>query len=200
MDKYKELYDYSEAIAKRYYRFYAKEFLANAMDIDDLMQESKITVWQTIEKYKNKSIPELKKLISQAVGWKLNYFRLISPSVSYKFINLHELLEDVDKYYGDLGEINNEESNYNMNEDEEISICQIDNTMDIPVEPSGEQETTMILEELKEICSPKLYDMLYKIHIEGRTCDSVGKIYGLTRQGINVFIKREVKKLRKYLK
>jgi len=198
MKQYEELFNYSEAIAKRYFRFYTKEFLANAMDLDDLMQESKIATWQTIEKYKHKTLEELKKIIGQAVGWKLNVLRLSSPAVSYKFINLYEFLENTEKY-GELIDTENEESNYNVDEDEEITMCSMDKIGELVYEPQkGVDEAIELLDEVKEKCSTKLFDILYKKYIEERTDDEIGKIYGMTRQGVNIYLKREVKKIKKY--
>lgn len=198
MDKYKELYDYSEAIAKRYFRFYAKSFLSNAMDIEDLMQEGKITVWQTIKKYTGKSVPELKKLVGQAVGWRLNYFRLLSPSVSYKFINLYDLLEH-DTKYDELSDTKNEESNFNMEEEDEITIYQTDKMMELPMKSEGIlEESNGVLDDLEELCSKEMYDILYKYFIEERTLEDIGKIYNLTKQGVKFLIRDELKRLKKY--
>lgn len=69
------LYQYSERVAKVYSKFYTQDFKYKGYELEDIKQEFKLVAFELMNKYKNKSYGELKKIFSQAAVWKINILR-----------------------------------------------------------------------------------------------------------------------------
>ena len=131
--KEKELYKSSTYVAQRYYHIYKREFFQKGFDLDDVMQEAKIVVFEMYNKYKDKTFTELKKICNQAIGWELNMLLKTKTPFILTF-------------------------------EEEIYV---------PPKMLG-KKPSLLFEVLKQHCSEKEYNILFKKFQEDKTNETIG--------------------------
>lgn len=170
MNGYSEIFNVAERTARKYFRYYEK-FLLPFQDINDIIQESHLTVFETITRYKDKEKEEIFKLCNQAVGWKLKKI------VGYAR-NHQTLLED------DL----------NLTEEE---IYDTDTVLSLL--SNGTKEKKFNVEELIAVLSEREYEILKSMVFERRTNREIAESQNCSKQMINSIYHRALNKIRKYL-
>lgn len=190
---FQQIFEVAEFTAKKYYGYYKKIFVANNYDIDDLVQEAKVTVVETIKKYSTgryKFIPkgqfkpsnngiiytdynDIFKLSNQAIGWRLK-----------------NLLDEC-------------KCHLTVFEQESATP-----TRDLAFPITLNEETTSIefpdninfkFEELHIILTDKEYEVLYEFFHNKNTNEQIGKKYKCSKQRINKIYKEALLKVKNYL-
>lgn len=207
------LYNYSELIVKKYLRFYWNVFLKGGLDADDLNQEAKIVVWNMCNKYKEKPFNEKKKIVSKAVGNRLNVLRKDAGKIMNFMEDNEEEEKDILSYdEGDRIVINSVVDR----EDEYDFISMDSNNIDFLIDKRKPPEIS--LSEIRELCSmnkiknyfeeeggrefsikDNLFYIIFKVFFEKQTYREVGEDFGVSRQRIEQILKKLLSEFKKYI-
>lgn len=195
---YKEIFDVAEFTARKYFNHYRNIFLATNFESDDLIQESRIKVLETLNRYsqgqykilpKNtinrppnngviyKTYDEVFASSNQAVGWKLknilekckNELKVFKLDENNKRVETKDLLFPVSLIEEMIPSVN------------------------IP------DNIKFKFEELHIVLTDKEYDIIYDIFYKGRTHDSIAKSYKCSRQYITKIYTQAMRKIKNYL-
>ena len=79
-----------------------------------------------------------------------------------------------------------------------IEIEMKEDFLEVPAPSKNIEHELMMKELVKEACSPKEEMMIYKIYVEGYTCEALGKEMNLSRQRVSKVMKEILQKMRKY--
>lgn len=202
------LYKYSEQIAKKYIRYYKGIYRNKVLDYDDIKQEAYIVVWKVLKKFENtKSFSDLKRLISNAVGDRLNILRIKCKS-----------------FKGIASFSNSIEENDDEEKDSEETLSNSEYTDEVITENRGidSYKLQITMEEVKKLCelpeikkffgtsirknpdsfytdnSKILYLLIQRYFVEGFSCKEIGKEFDLSDAGVSRLIKKLLRLLKKY--
>lgn len=187
----REHYHYGEIIAKRYMKFYYFLFKKEGFELEDLVQESRITIWQIYKKFNEKPKEELKKLISKAVGYRLNTIRRnLKNNITFQPLNTN------------LDTDNNDINNTLLEkEDGEIEEKCLEDTISPETLPQSIDYEGTIKEYCyiqKKIKTAKLYDILLKKLKETKTLKEIAQEVGLSIQRVSVILKTVLPEIKEY--
>ena len=170
--------------------FYAKNRLLCAtasFGVDDLKQEAKIYAWKMWQKNVGLDKEHLSKLVSKAATWRMKSLRAFAMLVKAKL---------------ELKGFNEKEINWN-------GIKRVQDFWDgFSKEPRGGQKyfylrnkrlytEEMLKYDLKKVCNDIEYRVLCEYFLNDRTLEEIGKLLGMSRQGVRWQFneaKRKVKK------
>lgn len=174
MDTFIKLRQCVQKFIKSYYFKNETLFLNNALSLKDLISESDMIIRIIIndDKYKDKPLEELKKIVYTAVKWKLG--NLAKDSFNYG-----RLIQHLTKFYECTNrEYNIVDSSENADEQRLYNLSTIKNDFEYP---------EILLDDLKKqgICSNEEYKMIRKKFWEGKTYSVIGKEHNLTKGRIS---------------
>lgn len=205
--EFQEIFDVGEYTAKKYWGCYSEVFIANNYDSEDLVQEIKIVILESIQKFTTgdyKLIPysmtkpldngkiyitknDIFKLSNLAIGWRLKNIlkdckRKLTIETPIEKLIFEELNEqDEDK------------------KDEKDEVLSIPVTLKEELIPQVRIKNYFNFGELRGVLTDKEYDVLFSIFNDGSTLREIGVKYSCSKQRIGAIYKKAMKKAKSYL-
>ena len=205
-NEYKDMFDYSEILVKRFYRVYKKSYEMKGWAKEDLLQEIKMIIFKLVNSFLKKQ--SQKVVISSSNSYlnelKKEFQRNKLSNICRKFTVL-TLLRIKEKRWSDALKHASEsvDINYNTVLDEvdgfEESQDKLPFTLENNIFASVQPEVPpFMFEDLKAKLNPTEYTILYKYYKENCTLEEIASIVHMTKQGVLFYRKKAEKKLKKY--
>jgi RNA polymerase sigma factor (sigma-70 family) len=188
----RNLYETNNHIIRRFYRTYRNYCFKFGYDLEDLIQEVWIEIWQrTLKKHSYKDETHLKALITKEIKWALTKFRerilgISSEEVKRNFRNR--------KNYSAFEGIMTPQYKFNVNEI--INILYPNSTKDCYKEVNFK----LFLEFFSKCLKEKEKKVLYKRFVENEKFKDIAKDLGISATYTIKLYDSILKKLRKYFK
>lgn len=180
MNGYSKIFDVSELCAKKFFKYYRPIFLANAVEVSDLIQEAHLKVLETIRRYPTKGYDEVFKLSNLAVSWHLrNLYNNASGYFSFK------ITQDDNDTKQDAEQV---VRNFQYNEELTYKYFQ-----------DAEKSHRFHFEELLAVLDDNEYEILSKVIKYNRSFQSIALEREVSRQYIQKVYKTAILKAKKYL-
>jgi len=161
---------YVERIAAKYFRHYKNFYLSNAVDEEDLKQEVKIQTLKMLRGYKKKTpILKLKRIVAKYAELRIYKIRKLFK---------HKIRNNIKVLHLD--------SNSNF----------VDNILQS--KRSSFKKPNLFFFELEQLCTPKEYEILYKMYKLRLNPTEIAKLLHITKAGVSFIHRKVLKKLKKY--
>lgn len=201
---------YSNSIADNFWKYYKNEFLAGALDCNDLRQEANICAWKVVQKYKNEEQRKnIKFIVRGAVKQRLSEIkrdinRKISSGQKFMF-NDEELKERQElKLTSTLYKYINfvpidDEKNGNTRLDK---FCPIKIPLRYLEAKTDNPRINIILDFIESILTEDEWNVFYGKVIEDKTFQELSKSFKrpYSNMGIYKIYQKALKKIRKKIK
>jgi len=179
LTEYQPIFNVAEFTARKYFNYYRSIFKANNYESEDLIQEAKKEVLETIKKYYHiYDFTRIFKLCNKKVGWRLK-----------------DLLNNCKKH---LTVFHYDHSDNVIDERSEELLFPVS----LDEERVASERMSNIrfkFEELHIILTEKEYEIIYDIFHSGTSYEKLGKKYGCSKQMIGKIYLQALDKVRNYL-
>lgn len=205
-EKHGKFFKYGEILARKYFDAYRDFFLKHSYDLEDIKQEAKIKVCETIVEYENKDgVTErsLNKLIS---NWVTNHLVNIVKKLSrtecliiYVCSNKNCDYTTTKPKYPIMKKCPRCKKDIKIKEEKNrISQVYDYDLNSIPVKT--DTDNMFLFEDIKEFCSDEEYDILEKRFKEGYSYKKLAEYTGKSPQNMaGYYMPKLLKKIKKLL-
>lgn len=183
MNGYSNIFVTAELTAKKWFGLYRDLLQSDSLDCDDLIQESRLKVLETIRAYPEKNYDQVFKICNKSLT--RHMIKLVQKSrLTYsKKTCLNENLFNDNK-------LDTSDRKLPLHYNEEM-IFQYLHTK--------ENRENFNFEELLAVLDEKEYEILKQVIVKGRTLEEAGQKIGCTKQRVDYIMRRALNKAASYL-
>lgn len=182
MNGYSNIFVVAENTAKKWFSMYRDILRSDSFDVEDLVQEARVKVLETIRAYPEKNYDQVFKICNKSLTHHLIKMIRKASSIHTKRTPIQTELED----------------NLAEPTDKVIPI-QFSEEVIFKYFHSRENTDRFTFQELLAVLDEKEYDVLKQVVVKGRTMEEVGQKLGCSKQRIDYILHKALNKAANYL-